>query len=133
MTHTRLVLLGFVIYFLPFYGFSRSPFRLKPEGVPSVSLCWQDDPSRSYSLTDWHLQKYPLFAFHIDDLQQDILPDTAIPLYSNASVEGSTLKSLIIEVIIELQKKKKKAKRKKSLNISLFYKIKTLAIKDNVD
>ncbi len=95
-------------------AYPRSCFRTKPSWQPTVTISSQNNPNERFTIHNSHLGPYPLFGFHINDLQKDLLPTGQIE-YANGSkkIDGAILSQQISDLVEELYEKRKKVKRKK--------------------
>ena len=102
-------ILFFFIVFISSITHARSPFRKRETGLPEISTRWAGE-KRTYTTRNSHLEEYPLFAFHENDVKKHLLPSEAIH-YKNdptKSATGAELSKLIEHVIHEIQQRKKK-------------------------
>ncbi len=92
--------------------YSRSPLRAKETLSPCITVKWATQPhGKSYSITDSHIEEYPLFTiFDKQKFQANLIPHAAIPYRDNPtrSVHGDTLSALCQGLIKEVFQKKKR-------------------------
>lgn len=88
----------------------RSVHRPKESWIPSISTHWLDGGKRRYTLTNAHLEAYPLFElFDNDYFYAHFLPNSTITYRSNttASTTGEQLNKLIEHLLTEIAQHKK--------------------------
>jgi hypothetical protein len=107
-----------LISLIAFNCYARSPIRYPDLSLPEVTTHWQHSPHEYYTHRHTHYCQYPLFAFSMTDLEEDILPLTRIKYPNNNTqhVDGSLLSALIDEVIPEIQKLNIDLKKNNKLN-----------------
>ncbi len=108
----------FLITFFSFTLAARSPLRTPDPSLPEVTTYWHDNPQKSYTNRNAHYCQYPLFAFSMATVEEDILPSTPIPYRNNESqtVTGTHLKDLIETLVKEITQKGKRYKKEPSKN-----------------
>jgi hypothetical protein len=88
----------------------RSPLRRKGPSLPQLTVRYADNDSTIYTITDSHIEEYPLFVVYQEDYFNDHrLPEDAISYrYDPAcSVEGNKLTELIEKLLIEIKQGKR--------------------------
>lgn len=94
---------------------SRSPFRPRDPYVPTITTEWEKrlPGEKIYSLTDSHLELYPLFkTFDLEHFKEYRLPDTPITFrnHPDKTIAGSKLKEDIAGLFEEVRAYKKQFK-----------------------
>jgi hypothetical protein len=87
----------------------RSIHRPKESWLPSISTCWLGDNTR-YTLTNSHLEEYPLFKlFDKNYFYAHLLPDASIPhrYDPQQKTTGTCLNELIEHLLTEVTQQKK--------------------------
>lgn len=92
---------------------SRSPLRQRDRYVPTITTEWEKriPGEKIYSLTESHLELYPLFqTFDLDHFKENILPNGPITFKNEPqkTVDGAQLKKDIAHLFEEVRQQKKK-------------------------
>jgi len=88
---------------------ARSKFRKVDSSLPCIKTRFVGN-NNYYSLTNSHLEEYPIFKiFDKDFFFDNLLPNQPIPVrnHSDQMVDGAQLKTLIEELLVEIKQKKK--------------------------
>lgn len=104
------VLIGFISC-PPALG--RSSWRKKLENTPTITTQWHTDfDKKSYTISDPHIEKYPLFTiFNKDHFEEHKIPDGFLPYTVNGKteyVDTAILTALCEELVQEVTAKKRK-------------------------
>lgn len=95
----------------PLPSYSRSVHRPVAIPLPSVSIGYLDQQER-LTVKSPYLEPYPIFAFGIDDVRENILPKDQLTYHDKAGnqqvVLGTQLHKLIQELLGEIEVKKKR-------------------------
>lgn len=92
---------------------SRSPLRPRDRYVPTITTEWEKRHSKEkiYSLTDSHLELYPLFkTFDLKHFKESTLPNGPITYrnHPDKTIEGAELKKDVATLFKEVREHKKK-------------------------
>lgn len=90
---------------------ARSFLRPTNPSLPRLTAQWSDEPSTIYSITDSHIEEYPLFiVFNEDYFNRHRLPldDITYRYDSQRTVSGAHLNELIELLLHEIQCRKRK-------------------------
>lgn len=85
-----------------------SPRRKKNPSVPTMVTTWHDNTKKKYTLSDSHLELYPIFAGHHTCIEKYRLPRGPIAYEPEQQVNGDTLDMLVHELVREVFAQKKK-------------------------
>lgn len=91
--------------------YARSTLRPIDPTIPRLTAQWHDSQKEIYTITDSHLEEYPLFVVYNEDyFNRYRLPVTEIPYRydEKKNVTGACLEKLIENLIIEIQEGKRK-------------------------
>lgn len=107
-TYKLILILG--LFFPSWKTLSRSHLRPKNPTAPQLIAKWAHNDTE-YTLTDSHIEEYPLFVVYNDKhFNEHLLPHTGISYRyePEKSVSGKLLSDLIEELIIEIKACKRK-------------------------
>lgn len=112
-------LLLFVIHTITI--FSRSVHRTNDTIDPFIEVYWKGDPSCHYIFRESHLQEAMFKLYDQDYFNQYLIPDGPIPFRyePDKSVNGSVLKELMEELVVEILNLKKKQRKFKFKNFKI--------------